>query len=200
VKSFATLCLILLFTSTLVSGTTGKISGTAKDAQTGELLVGVNIVVIGTTLGATTNIEGEFVILSVSPGEYSVRASSIGFGSVSQTNVRVQIDQTTDLKFFLKQEAIQGEEVVVVAQRPVVQKDVAASTANITSKEIESLPVTSVSAIVGLQAGIQAGLTVRGSGSDQTAFVVDGLTLRNERDNTPYSGISLSSVQDIQVI
>jgi len=199
VKSFATLCLILLFTSTLVSGTTGKISGTAKDAQTGELLVGVNIVVIGTTLGATTNIEGEFVILSVSPGEYSVRASSIGFGSVSQTNVRVQIDQTTDLKFFLKQEAIQGEEVVVVAQRPVVQKDVAASTANITSKEIESLPVTSVSAIVGLQAGIQAGLTVRGSGSDQTAFVVDGLTLRNERDNTPYSGISLSSVQDIQV-
>ncbi len=198
-KSFATLCSILLFASASFSGTTGKISGIVKDAQSGEVLVGVNVVVVGTTLGASTNIDGAFVILNVSPGEYSVRASSLGYAAVTQTKVRVDIDQTTELNFRLNQDVIQSEEVVVVAQRPVVQKDVASSRANINVKEIESLPVSTVSAVVGLQAGVQSGFVIRGGSSDQTAFIVDGLTLRDERNNTPYSGISLSSVQDIQV-
>lgn len=170
-----------------------------KDAQSGETLLGVNVIVVGTTLGASTNIDGAFVILNVAPGEYNVRASSLGYSAVTQTNVRVDIDQTTELKFSLNQDAIQSEEVIVVAQRPIVQKDVSSSRANISVREIENLPVSTVSAVVSLQAGVQSGLVVRGGTSDQTAFIVDGLTLRDERNNTPYSGISLSSVQDIQV-
>ncbi|MBW7886879.1 MAG: TonB-dependent receptor [Bacteroidetes bacterium] len=183
----------------LKSGTTGKISGIVTNAQTGERLVGVNVVLVGTALGTATDIDGSFVIVNISPGQYSVRASALGYTSVVETNVRVMIDQTTEINFKISEEAVQGEEVVVVAQRPVVQKDVSATLANIDSKEIESLPVTSISAVVGLQAGVTGGLIVRGGGADQTAFMIDGLTLRNERDNSPYSNISLSSVQDIQV-
>ena len=200
VKRLATLSTLLLFlTSIILAGTTGKISGSVKDNQTGETLVGVNIVLVGTTFGASTDIEGNFFILNVPPGTYSVRASSLGYASVVKTNVRVDIDQSTEIKFSLSQEVVQGEEVVIVAERPVVQKDVSSTRANISEKEIQSLPVTSISAVVGLQAGVQGGLVIRGGDADQTAFIVDGLTLRNERDNTPYSGISLSSVQDVQV-
>jgi outer membrane receptor protein involved in Fe transport len=49
-----------------------------------------------------------------------------------------------------------------------------------------------------LQAGVQ-GLTIRGGGSDQTAFVVNGITLRDERDNTPYTGISFTNIEEIQI-
>ena len=89
--------------------------------------------------------------------------------------------------------------MTIVAQRPVVQKDVAASRANIEFQDIEKLPVTSVSSVVTLQAGIQGGLVIRGSSSDQAAFVVDGMLMRDERTNTPFTGISLSSIQDVQV-
>jgi hypothetical protein len=183
----------------LMAGTTGKISGIVTDAQNGEPLVGANIVIVGTSLGAVTDIEGNYVITSVPPGDYSVRASMLGYAALVQTQVHVNIDLTTEINFAVTQEIIKGEEVVIVAQRPIVLKDVATSVANISAKEIASLPVTSISAVVGLQAGITGGLVVRGGGADQTAFMVDGLTLRNERDNSPYSNISLSSVQDIQV-
>ncbi len=184
----------------LLAGTTGKISGTVIDSQNGEKLVGANIVIVGTQLGAISDLEGNFVITNVPPGEYSVRASMLGYSALVQTKVRVNIDLTTEIKCNLSQEIIKGEEVVVIAQRPVVLKDVATSVANITTEQIASLPVISISAVVGLQAGIQSGLVIRGSdNADQTAFIVDGLTLRDERNNQPYSSISLSSVQDIQV-
>lgn len=199
-KRLATLSgFLLIVSSFLLAGTSGKISGIVKDGQTGEPLVGANILLTGTTYGASTDIDGRFFIINIPPGNYSARASMLGYASVTKTGVRVDIDQTTELNFTISQEAVQGQEVVIVAERPVVQKDVASSRVNITDKQIQSLPVASVSAVVGLQAGVQSGLVVRGGGADQTAFIVDGLTLRNERDNTPYSGISLSSVQDIQV-
>jgi hypothetical protein len=197
--------LLISLSSFMIAGTTGKISGVVTDAQTGEVIIGASIVITGTSFGSPTDVYGNFVILNLPPGEYTVRASSVGYTAMTQTQVRVVIDQTTTLNFKLSQEAVQGEEVIVVAQRPVVQKDVSSSQANITSKEIESLPVASVSSVVGLQAGIQISATspqivIRGaSNGDQTAFIVDGLTLRNERNNQPYSGISLSSIQDIQV-
>ena len=188
----------------MIAGTTGKISGVVTDAQTGEVIIGASVVITGTSYGSPTDIYGGFMILNLPPGEYSLRASSIGYTAMTQTQVRVVIDQTTPLNFKLAPEAVQSEEVIVVAQRPVVQKDVSSSQANITSKEIETLPVANVSSVVGLQAGIQVGaqsqIVIRGSSnSDQTAFIVDGLTLRNERNNQPYSGISLSAIQDIQV-
>jgi hypothetical protein len=196
-----TLCSAALFlvTSIALAGTTGKIAGTARDAQSGEPLPSVNVIIEGTTLGAATNPDGYFAILNIPPGRYRVIATLVGFKPSTAVNVRVDIDQTTDLNLRLAEETIAGEEVTIVAQRPVVQKDVAASRANIEFQDIEKLPVTSVSSVVTLQAGIQGGLVIRGSTSDQAAFVVDGMLMRDERTNQPFTGISLSSIQDVQV-
>lgn len=199
-RVFATFCIaaLVLLTAVAYSGTTGKISGTVKDAKSGEPLPSVNVLIEGTTLGAASNVDGYFAIINVPPGRYKVVATLVGFKPSSAVNVRVDIDQTTELNISMVEEAIAGEEVTIVASRPVVQRDVAASRANIEIEEVERLPVTSVTAAVGLQAGIQ-GLSIRGGNTSETAFMVNGMTLRDERTNAPYSSVSLLAVQDIQV-
>ncbi len=205
--------LSILLINITFSGTTGKIAGTVVDAKTGEKLISANVQVVGQTIGAATNIDGYFAILNVPPGLYTVQATLLGYTANKFVSVSVAIDQTTTLNFRLSDAAVEQEEVTVVAQRPVVQRDVAQSVANITEAEIKSLPIASVTGVVTLQAGVQTNaagdLVVRGSGgtsafggggSDQVLFVLDGQTLRDGRDNSPYTAISLSSLENIQVV
>lgn len=191
------ICCVLIATAEPI-GTSGKIAGVVTDSRTGDKLVGVNVLVEGTSLGASTDLDGYFVILNVPPGSYSLKGSLIGYSPIMIRNVRVEIDQTTTIDFALTETAINAEEVVVIAERPVVQRDVAGSRANIGAAEIQNLPVSQVSTIVGLQAGMQ-GLAARGGSLDQTAFVLNGLTLRDARNNQPYSAVSLLAVEEVQV-
>lgn len=176
----------------------GKITGIVKDASTGESLIGANIILEGTTIGAATDIEGYYVILNVPPGVYDLRVSMVGYAPQSFKDVKVNIGLTTEINAGLQSNTIQTEEVVVVATQPIVKQDVSSSVVNLNVEEIKSLPVANVSSVIGLQAGVQ-GLTIRGGGSDQTAFVVNGITLRDERDNTPYTGISFTSIEELQI-
>jgi len=193
---------VILITSYLLAGTTGKISGIVSDAETNLPLPGVNILLEGTNIGASTNENGEFVILNILPGTYSLTFSMIGYSNYKVQNVRVMIDLTTNLDASLRTEIIIGDEVIVVAERPIVARDVSNSQMNIASQTIENLPVQSVDAVLSLQAGIEQGsngILVRGGGSNQTIFMVDGLSQNDERSNIPYTGVSLSSIQEIQI-
>lgn len=196
------LLLLILLVLNIISFQTlaqvGKINGVIKDASTGESLIGANVLIDGTTVGAATNLDGYYVITNVSPGTYNLRASMVGYAPQIISDVRVNIDLTTEININLKSSTIETEEVVVIAQQPIVKQDVSSSVVNLNIKEIENLPVANVSSVIGLQAGVQ-GLTIRGGASDQTAFVVNGITLRDARDNTPYTGISLTSVGDMQI-
>ena len=189
---------VLMISAVLFAGTTGKIAGVIKDAATGEVMPGVNVLLEGTTYGAVTNMDGYYAILNVPPGSYTLRASIIGYAVHQVRNLRVQIDLTTDSNLELKQESLQGEAVTVVAQRPVVVKDISSSQANLSSNEVEFLPTVSVSTVIGLQAGVQ-GLQVRGGALNQTVFMVNGITLRDPRDNTPYASISYTAIDEIQI-
>ncbi|HMK38812.1 MAG TPA: TonB-dependent receptor, partial [Bacteroidota bacterium] len=194
--------LTLLLSASLFAGTTGKIAGTVTDARSGEKLLSVNVVVEGLATGAATNINGFYAIVNILPGTYRVKASLVGYTTVTQVDVRVELDQTTTLNFTMNEETVQGQEVVIVAQRPVVQKDISASRTNLTIAEVDKLPVTTVSSAVSLQAGIEnsaTGPVIRGSSPDQSALMVDGLTMRDERTNLPYTGVALSAIEDIQV-
>mgnify|MGYP005838281099 CR=1 FL=1 len=177
----------------------GKISGIVKDASTGEPLIGANILLEGTTIGAATNIDGFYVIINISPGIYTIRASMVGYAPEVVQQVRVNIDQTTEMNFNLQSNAFQTEEVVVIATTPIVQKDVSSSRINLNVAEIENLPVTSLTGVIGLQAGVRSGLEIRGGSANQTAFVVNGLTFRDERDNSPFTGISYSAIDQVQI-
>lgn len=202
----------LIFVSIVLGGTTGKIVGTVTDSRTGEKLVAANVVVEGINMGASSNVDGYYVILNVPPGTYRVKSSLVGYRTTTFVDVRVEIDQTTTSNFRLVEETVEAQEVIVVAERPVVQKDISASRANISSAEVEKLPVSTVAGVVGLQAGVSAtsdGLfvvrgsggdgTINGGGTDNTLFLVNGQSLRDARSNAPYTNISLTSIEDIQV-
>lgn len=193
------LSLVLCLPVTVAFAQTGKLVGTVTDASTGEPLPGVNVAIEGTTQGAVTNVEGFYTILNVRPGTYDLRASFIGFTPQVQQGVRVNVDQTTEINFQLQEEAVGLDEVVVSAARPVVQRDVSASIANIDSEQIENLPVSSVADVISLQAGFEPGLTVRGSGGNQVAFALDGFALTDPRSNNPNTEISFTAIDEVQV-
>jgi outer membrane receptor protein involved in Fe transport len=198
----ASLFIFLLCSASVVLAQTGKIDGTVVDSRTNQPLIGVNVIIEGTFLGAATNLEGHFSILNVPPGSHTVRASMIGYNPVTVVDVRVSINQTTNLDIELRETAFEMEEVVIVAQRPIVQRDVSASITSIDAQTIENIPVQNITQVLTLQAGIERGsegIIIRGGGAREVGFMVDGLSLNDERSNIPYAAISLSSLQEIQI-
>ncbi len=189
---------LFLLSSFTVFAQTGKISGTVTDASTGETLIGVNVMIEGTMFGAATDLDGFFAILNVAPGTYSLKASYIGYAPQVVKGVRVNIAQTTETNFQLSDASIKTEEVVVIAKTPVVQRDVASSGANLNAEEIKNLPVVNIASVVGLQAGVE-GCTIRGGSGDEVVYQVNGISMRDGRDNTSYSNLSMTSVQQIRV-
>ena len=163
------------------AGNTGKIAGVIKDAQTGETLVGVNVVVEGSTMGAATNIDGQYYILNLPPGKYVLSASAVGYNKQTVSNVAVSIDLTTTIDFAISSQVVQSEEVIVTAVRPLVQKDQTATTAVVGGDQIAALPVTEVGQVLQLQAGYVDG-SLRGGRSGEVAYWIDGVPVTDAFD------------------
>ena len=203
------LSLIVCFSAFLFAGTHGKIAGRVTDAENGQPLPGVDVMIEGTTMGAATNADGYYSILNVPPGTFTIRFSIIGYTKTNVKDVRVVIDLTTTVNAELHSTTLVAGEIVVTAQRPIVTKDVSASQFNIQTKNVETMPVQTVTEVLSMQAGIQQGsngIYIRGGGlpggisqTNQTIFVVDGFILNDERSNIPYRAVGLSGTQEIQV-
>ncbi len=178
--------------------TTGKIAGIITDAGTGEALVGVNVIVDGTNLGAASDLDGYYVILNVPPGNQVLKLSMMGYANVSVTNVVVVIDQTSNIDVELQADVLNMAEVTVIAERPVVEEGVSHSKLSVSSETIETMPVTSVNEVIGLQAGVED-LSIRGSSSSETAYIVDGFIMNDGRSNLPYTSVALSSVKEFTI-
>jgi hypothetical protein len=191
--------LSLVITSLLFAGTTGKIAGRITDKETGEPLIGVNVTVKGTSLGAATDVDGYYAILYVPPGVQTVVASMVGYAPVTVEEVRVLIDQTAPLDVPMVSQAIETGAVEIVAERNVVKKDVSTSVSAVRPEEIQSLPVSTIDEVVGLQAGVENGMVIRGGEADQLLLQIDGVTMRDPRNNKPISTVALSSIQEVSI-
>ena len=164
------------------AGTTGKIAGVVEDAQTGDLLASASIVVLDTNMGTVSDPEGRFFILNVAPGTYTLRVTYIGYSPFTIENVRVSTDLTTDLKFELTSKAIQAEEVVIRAERPIIDKNATNAVHIIQGEDLEMMPFRGVQNLIALQAGVvedEGRLHIRGSRSDEIAYYVEGASVRN---------------------
>lgn len=186
--------------SSALAGNTGKIAGQAKDAQTGETLVGVNVIVEGTSMGAATNIDGYYVILNVPPGRYTLVGSAVGYNRKTVTNVNVSIDLTTTIDFALSSQVLDvGEEVVVTAERPLVQRDLTAKTAVVGGDQIAALPVTEVAQVLQLQAGFVAG-SLRGGRQGEVAYWIDGVPVTDGFNGSQIVEVNKNLVQELQLV
>ncbi len=122
----------------LLAGTTGKIRGLVTERASGEGLAGANVSVVGTQLGAATEVDGEYIILNVPPGTYELRATMVGYGPVTVRQVRVVADQTTTIDAQMSESAVQLADVIVQAERPMVQRDLTATQAVVSQSRSSS--------------------------------------------------------------
>ena len=78
-KIFLSGLLIFLWSSVAFTQSVGKIAGSVVESETGNPLPGANVVIVGTMLGAASDVKGEYYILNVPPGKYQVSATMMGF-------------------------------------------------------------------------------------------------------------------------
>ncbi|OYD17045.1 hypothetical protein CH333_02095 [candidate division WOR-3 bacterium JGI_Cruoil_03_44_89] len=174
----------LLLPTLLLAGVTGKIAGRVVNAKTGEPLPCVNVYILGANLGGVTDDEGYYFILNIPPGYYDVKAEMMGFQSVIQEEVLVVSDRTTPLNFSLNPTVLDiGKEVIVVGERPLIEIDRTSKISVITDREIEKMPLHTVSDILAAQAGVTTGagqeIHVRGGRSGELAYMIDGMSVRD---------------------
>ncbi len=184
----------------------GKITGHIEDADDGEELIGVAILVDdGTGRGTTTDLEGNYVLLNLRPGLYTLEFSYIGYQTQLITDIQVTSGQTTRIDVKLRQSVIEGEELIVQAERPLVQKDLTASKKTVVAAEIEALPVESFFGVLATTAGVTTGasgeLHVRGGRSNEISYLVDGLAVSNPfNTNGINTRVAIDAIEELTVI
>ena len=193
------LALIFLVTSNLWPGTTGKIAGKVFDESTGEPLPGANVIVVGTPMGTSTDVDGFYFIINIPPGGYSVAVSYMGYDRLTKSGVRVSIDRTTSLDFALKSTIIEAKAVVLVAERPVVVKDLTASEQVITTQEIDQSWSRTLPEVMETQTGVFQG-HFRGGTIVESVYMLDNVSLNSGLLSDNYTSINTSTVQEIAVL
>jgi hypothetical protein len=191
------------FLNAAILSTTGKITGKVIDLSTNESLPYVNVIIQGTTLGAASNIDGYYSINNVPPGSYTIKASAIGYNTLIIQNVLVNIGLTTTLDIKLSSLSLKVSDVIITATRPMVQKDLTASTSIVGAELIKNLPITEMRDILQLQAGMivsGGNLHLRGGRSGQISYQIDGVPMIDAYDGSNVIDIGANSIQELQVV
>jgi len=216
-KARYTLIGLLLYAVMASAGTTGKIRGVVKDARTGEQLPGVNVVIthiwqenrttaMRSEFGAATSISGEYIILNIPPGVYSLTASMLGYTPSTQQRVQVSVDRTTMVDFALTQTVLEGGEVVVTATKDLLQLDVAATENYVSAEQYQNTPFANrVEDILGLQSGvsgniIEGEIQIRAGETREVGFLLDGMSMTDRKFNRPVIAVQPGTVQEIKIM
>ncbi len=204
-KVVPVLCCLVLFLNvhTLLAGVTGKITGIVTDGENGDPMPGVNVVVQDTYMGAATDLEGRYLILNIPPGLYTLKFQMIGYGIQIVEQVRVRNDLTTTIDVSMQTQVLDaGETVTVVAERPLVQRDMTSSLATVGGDEIDKLPVQNVSDVLELEAGVvrSGGIHIRGGRSGEVAYWVDGVATTDVFSGGMGLQVENAAVSELQVI
>ncbi len=184
-----------------VAQTTGKIRGKVLDKETGEALVGANVIIETTSMGAVVGVDGEFIIMNVPPQTYALKATYVGYRPLTVRNIRVTVGLTTEADFMLESEAVQGPAIEIIAQAPLVNKNATNYVAVATADQIAKLPVRNVQNVFALSAGVvtQGGnYYVRGGRSEETAYYLDGVLINNPINGALNANIISNAIEEIQ--
>ncbi len=180
----------------------GTLQGKVKDKATGELLPFVSVLIEqnGIMVSKTTSdLDGNYKIVSITPGSYTVRATYVGYKPVQINGVIINANRVNIFELTLEPGDVTLDEVVIVDYAvPLIDKDGGASGATITREDIAKMPgrtATSVAQTVGgvYSADGSEALSIRGSRSDANYYFIDGIKVRGGT-NLPKSAIEEVSV------
>lgn len=199
--------LLFLVAQNLLAGT-GKLTGKVLDAKTGEPVVGASVRLEGTTLGAAAGIDGSYVILNIPPGTYDVTVTAVGYTKLTVKGIIVSSDITTFQDFKLEEQAVGLPEVVVQAQRKLVDITQTTGRSVISADQISTLPVANLQEIMATSPSTFNGY-VRGGKRFETSYIVDGIDLTdrayeqaNNANNlfVTYEGLNLTFRQNSNLV
>ncbi|MER2997590.1 TonB-dependent receptor [Pontibacter populi] len=187
-RSIFLLALLLPF---FASAQTGIVTGTVRDRNTQEPLIGVTVQVIGSQLGTITNAEGAFRIESIPVGSYTIQSSYLGYQPVSRFNVNVTTGNVQILNFEMVPATSQLQQIEVVANRrqSAVVADLITplSVQSLTTEEIRSNPGGNfdISKVVQVLPGVATNgtsggrndLIIRGGAPNENVYYLDGIEI-----------------------
>ena len=197
-RNLGTLVLLLLLATPLaaVAQNTGRIAGTVTD-DLGDPLPGANVVIEGTQLGAATDIDGNYFIIGVPVGTYTLTASFVGYASQTVEGLEVSSGYTTEQNFELGPQELGTIEVTY--ERPIIQRDAVGVPKVVTGEQLENLPIRGVAAVAATQGGVVASATgdlnIRGGRGEEVAYYVDGVKVSAAR-----LGVNQQAIQEQEIL
>jgi iron complex outermembrane receptor protein len=204
--------ILLSLASIVFSQSTGKIAGVVTDTETGAPLLGANVQVTQTLLGAVTDVNGRFLIRQVPPGAYFVRVSYIGYHS-EQTRIRVQRDSTSQIQIALRSSPIPFDQVIATGARQQEDLQRAANSVGvIASSEIrhrnrfridESLQSLAGVTLVGENVNVRggSGYALLGLGASRVLMLIDDVpVLTSDLGRANWDILPVTEVEHIEVL
>jgi outer membrane receptor protein involved in Fe transport len=196
-------CLLSILFAGRSFGQNGKLEGTIIDKETNETLPGATVILIGTYKGASTDMDGHYVIEDIKPGDYAVKITYIGYSDKIINGIQIAKGQTKklDSKISLRSNTL-GE--VVIEGEQVIDLESGKSEIKISQDDISEMAVREVQDIVKMQAGVSEnpdGLQIRGGRVYETQYVVDGISAQDPLAGTGF-GVNVASdaVSSVTVI
>ncbi len=192
--------LFFLLSVSAIAQNAGKISGRVIDAKTKELLPSVNIVIRGTSMGASSELDGSYFILNIPPGEYDVAVSMIGYRGVVQKNVIVNVNRTTTVDFSMEESIVQREEVIVTATRPDVEKEKTSTSEIRRGEDVVNVPgIQDIANVISLNADVSDG-HFRGGRDNEELYNLQGMGIMNPLSSASAFNPIMSAVEEVEVI
>lgn len=180
------------------------IFGKITDKDDKQPLIGVNVLIKGTSFGASTDIDGKFRINNVPAGAFTIEVSYIGYEKKVYTDFRIEAGKDRELNIVLATTSLTlDQEVVIIGERPLVDIESAKSQSAISSEVIEAAPTRQIQGILNTQIGVvqnPEGVSIRGGRTYETAFLIDGVSASDPLAGTGF-GIDLgsNSIDNIEV-
>ncbi len=197
--------LVVLFPALVLAQKTYTLQGRITDAENGEPLPGVNVMLKGTYYGASTDPDGYYKIPNVKEGTYNLEISLIGYKVIQQTALEVNDKAKLTNDYKLQSSALTlGNDIVVIGEKPLLDIESTESKKTIGSKEIEASVVENVTDLIRNQPGVVAEkneIHIRGGRSYENSYLIDGLSIQD-----PFSGgtsglmLSANSIEEVEVL
>ena len=184
----------------------GSVEGSVRDSQTHSALPGANVLIVGTSIGASTDLNGNFLIPSVPVGSYTIRATYVGY-EAKDIHVEVAANATVRISLYLEAVGVKGKEVVVTAQAAgqsaAINQQLASSQIEnvVSAAKIRELPDANAAESVGRLPGvfvIRSGgegyeVAIRGLQPKYNEVTIDGITMGASDPNNRSTNLSMIS-------
>ena len=181
------LYIALLFTFIQLNAQSGIISGFISDSSSAEALIGANVILQETGQGMATDINGYYIIQDITPGDYVLMVSYVGF-KLKKEKLKISDGQSIKLDISLSEDVVELTQIEVTAEQIKRKSNIQPSKINLSPRMMKAAPALAepdlfrtIQALPGVltTSEFSTGLVIRGGNTDQNLILLDGVTVYN---------------------